>query len=60
MKVGQIIKLIEGDGWAYHHSTGSHHHYKHPSKPGKVTIAGKPSYDLPPKTEKSILKQAGL
>jgi predicted RNA binding protein YcfA (HicA-like mRNA interferase family) len=40
--------------------TGSHRQYKHPIKPGRVTIAGKASVELPPKTEKSILRQAGL
>jgi predicted RNA binding protein YcfA (HicA-like mRNA interferase family) len=39
---------------------GSHRQYHHPTKPGTVTIAGKPSLDLDPKTEKSILRQAGL
>ena len=42
------------------HAKGSHRQYKHPSKPGRVTIAGKPSRDLPPGLERSILKQAGL
>ncbi|MGH3566544.1 MAG: type II toxin-antitoxin system HicA family toxin [Pseudonocardia sp.] len=39
---------------------GSHRQYQHPTKPGKVTIAGKPSETLRPGTEASILKQAGL
>jgi predicted RNA binding protein YcfA (HicA-like mRNA interferase family) len=39
---------------------GSHREYHHPTKPGTVTIAGKPSLDLDPKTERSILRQAGL
>ncbi len=37
-----------------------HRQYKHPSKPGRVTVAGKPSHDLAPGTLASILKQAGL
>lgn len=60
MKVRDIIKLIEAEGWVYIGSKGSHRHYKHPRKPGKVTVPGKPSSDLPRGTEKSILKQAGL
>jgi predicted RNA binding protein YcfA (HicA-like mRNA interferase family) len=40
--------------------TGSHRHYVHPSKPGLVTVTGKLSATLKPKTEASILKQAGL
>ncbi|WP_329262215.1 type II toxin-antitoxin system HicA family toxin [Actinoallomurus sp. NBC_01490] len=39
---------------------GSHRQFKHPSKPGLVTIAGKPSRTLPPGTERSILRQAGV
>jgi predicted RNA binding protein YcfA (HicA-like mRNA interferase family) len=60
MKVKHIRKLIEADGWMYSHSKGSHHQYKHPTKSGKVTIPGKDSDDLHPKTAKSILIQAGL
>jgi hypothetical protein len=43
-----------------HKEVGSHRQYKHRTKPGKVTVAGHPSSDLPPKTLKSILRQAGL
>lgn len=39
---------------------GSHRQFKHPSKPGRVTVAGKPSDDLAPGTMNSIMKQAGL
>ena len=39
---------------------GSHRQLKHPSKPGRVTMAGKPNDDLAPGTLNSILKQAGL
>jgi predicted RNA binding protein YcfA (HicA-like mRNA interferase family) len=55
-----MIKLVEQDGW-YHVSTrGSHRQFKHPSKAGKVTIAGHPSDELHPKTVKSILEQAQM
>jgi len=60
LKVSEIIKLIETDGWYLAAVRGSHLQYKHPSKPGRVTVAGKPSAVLPPGTERSILRQAGL
>lgn len=60
MKVRDAIRLIEGDGWFLVATRGSHRQYKHPAKPGRVTIAGKLSDDLAPGTRNSILKQAGL
>ena len=60
MKVRDIIKAIETDGWYLVKTEGSHRQYKHPRKPGRVTIAGHPSHDLGPGTLNSILKQAKL
>lgn len=60
MKVGEVIKLLEQEGWQHVRTRGSHRQFKHPNKPGKVTVAGKPSLDLPPGTLNSTLKQAGL
>ncbi len=60
MKVRDIIKLIEQDGWQHIRTRGAHRQFKHPNKPGKVTVAGKPSLEMPPGTLSSILKQAGL
>lgn len=60
MKVRDAIKAIEQDGWVLVRTKGSHRQYHHPTKPGTVTIAGKPSLDLDPKTERSIRRQAGL
>jgi predicted RNA binding protein YcfA (HicA-like mRNA interferase family) len=60
LKVSEIIKMIEADGWYLVATKGSHRQYKHSVKPGRVTIAGKPSQELPPGTERSILRQAGL
>ena len=60
MKVKEIIKLIEADNWFLHRTKGSHRQYKHATKTGIVTIAGKFSDDLKKGTENSILKQAGL
>jgi predicted RNA binding protein YcfA (HicA-like mRNA interferase family) len=48
------------DGWQLNRTKGSHRQYKHPSKPGRVTLAGHPNDDLPPGTLNSVLKQAGL
>ncbi|GAB2652637.1 type II toxin-antitoxin system HicA family toxin [Saccharopolyspora gloriosae] len=59
-KVGELLKWIEADGWVLKRTRGSHRQYQHPVKPGKVTVAGKPSDTLHPRTEASILKQAGL
>ena len=52
--------LLEEEGWRLARTRGSHRQYKNPSKPGTVTVAGKPSLDVPPGTLNSILKQAGL
>jgi len=55
----ELIKMIEADGWYQVRVTGSHHHFKHPTKKGLVTVPH-PKKDLPSGTVKSILKQAGL
>lgn len=60
IKVSEIIKLIEADGWYLVATRGSHRQYKHPGKPGRVTVAGKPSDTLHPRTERSILRQAQI
>jgi predicted RNA binding protein YcfA (HicA-like mRNA interferase family) len=60
MKVRDIIRMVENEGWKLVQQVGSHRQYKHPIKPGKVTIAGHPSLDLAPKTLRSIMDQAGL
>ncbi|MPZ99782.1 MAG: addiction module toxin, HicA family [Dehalococcoidia bacterium] len=59
-KVRDAIRLVEQDGWVLRRTTGSHRHYRHATKPGTVTIAGRPSKDLAPGTWNSILNQAGL
>ncbi len=58
MKVREVIKLIEEDGWRLVRQRGSHRQFKHPAKLGLVTVAGQPSKTLAPKTLKSILRQA--
>jgi predicted RNA binding protein YcfA (HicA-like mRNA interferase family) len=60
MKVAEVIRLIEEDGWVLARTKGSHRQYKHPRKPGVVTISGKPSGDVPRGTLNSVLKQADL
>jgi predicted RNA binding protein YcfA (HicA-like mRNA interferase family) len=60
MKVRDVIKLLEQDGWFLDRTRGSHRQYKHVDKPGLVTLPGKPGDDLAPGTLNSVLKQAGL
>jgi predicted RNA binding protein YcfA (HicA-like mRNA interferase family) len=60
MKVKEIIKIIEYDGWYLKRMKGSHRQYKHEIKTGLVTVAGHPNDDLAIKTLNSIFKQAGI
>ncbi len=60
MKIRDIIKMLETDGWYLVATKGSHRQYKHPIKLGRVTIAGHLKDDLAPGTLNSILKQAKL
>lgn len=58
--VKDAIRLIERDGWRKVRTRGSHRQYRHAVKRGIVTVAGKPSHDLPPGTWNNIIKQAGI
>ncbi|MEO8673396.1 MAG: type II toxin-antitoxin system HicA family toxin [Tahibacter sp.] len=60
MKISEVLRLLQADGWLLVATRGSHRQYKHPSKPGRVTVPGKPSDDLAAGTLNSIFKQAGL
>jgi predicted RNA binding protein YcfA (HicA-like mRNA interferase family) len=60
MKIRDVLKMLEGDGWSVVRQRGSHRQFKHASKPGLVTVAGNPGDDVAPGTLNSILKQAGL
>jgi predicted RNA binding protein YcfA (HicA-like mRNA interferase family) len=60
MKVREVVRMLENDGWRLVATRGSHRQFKHATKPGRVTVAGKASDDLAPGTLNSILKQAGL
>jgi len=55
----EIIGMLIEDGWIHIKTTGDHYHFKHPTKPGKVTVPH-PNKDLPKGTLKSIAKQAGI
>jgi len=60
MKIRDVVKLIESDGWYLVATKGSHRQFRHAIKPGRVTIAGHPGDDLAPGTLNSVLKQAQL
>jgi predicted RNA binding protein YcfA (HicA-like mRNA interferase family) len=60
MKVRDIIKLLENDGWRRKNFEGGHRHFVHPTKPGKTTVSGHPSDEVAPGTLKSIMREAGL
>ena len=60
MKVRDVIRMLEADGWRLVVTEGSHRQFKHLAKPGRVTVAGKPGDDVAPGTLNSILKQAGF
>jgi len=60
MKVRDILRLLQRDGWIIVRTRGSHSQLQHPAKPGTVTVAGHVSVEIPPGTLNSILKQAGL
>ncbi|MCY4531383.1 MAG: type II toxin-antitoxin system HicA family toxin [Gammaproteobacteria bacterium] len=60
MKIRDIIRILENDGWQLVRTRGSHRQYKHALKSGVVTVAGKPGDDLAAGTQNNILKQAEL
>lgn len=60
MKVRDVIKALEEDGWYLVKTRGDHRQYKHPTKKGKVTVSGKPGIDVPDGTLNSIWHQAQL
>jgi predicted RNA binding protein YcfA (HicA-like mRNA interferase family) len=57
VKVREVLKLIEKDGWYLDRTRGSHRQYKHGTKRGLVTVAGHPNDDLAPGTQNSILNK---
>ncbi len=58
-KVREVIRRLEQEGWVLKTTRGSHRNYVHPTRPGKVTVPGKLSADVPPGTWASIQRQAG-
>jgi predicted RNA binding protein YcfA (HicA-like mRNA interferase family) len=60
MKVRDLIRQVEADGWRHVKTRGSHRQYKHPVKQGRVTIPGHSGDDIHPVTLKSVPTQAGL
>ena len=60
LKIRELVRLLERDGWRLVRTRGSHRQYKHPEKPGVVTVAGHEGEELAPGTLNSVLKQAGL
>jgi predicted RNA binding protein YcfA (HicA-like mRNA interferase family) len=60
VKVRDLLKQLNDDGWILSRQSGSHRQFKHPNKPETVTVPGHPNDEFHPKTLQSILKQAGL
>jgi len=58
-KVAEAIKRLHDDGWRITSQIGSHRQFEHATRPGKVTVAGKPSDTIAPGTGNNIQKQAG-
>jgi predicted RNA binding protein YcfA (HicA-like mRNA interferase family) len=59
MKVREVLRRLKTDGWVQVKSRGGHRQFKHPTKPGRVTVSGKLSDTIPPGTLASIYRQAG-
>jgi predicted RNA binding protein YcfA (HicA-like mRNA interferase family) len=59
MKVSEVLGRLRADGWFQIKSKSAHRQFKHPTKPGRVTVSGKLSHTLPPGTLASIFRQAG-
>jgi predicted RNA binding protein YcfA (HicA-like mRNA interferase family) len=60
MKVREVIRTLEQDGWRLDRQSGSHRQFRHPTKPGTVTVAGNLGAELKPGTLASVVRQAGL
>jgi predicted RNA binding protein YcfA (HicA-like mRNA interferase family) len=60
VKVREVIRWVETDGWRLVSTEGSHRQFKHPSKPGRVTVSGALGDDMPQGTLASVKRQAGL
>ncbi|HEY6364541.1 MAG TPA: type II toxin-antitoxin system HicA family toxin [Candidatus Binatia bacterium] len=60
MKVREVIRMLEQNGWRLVVTEGSHRQFKHPTKPGRVTVSGNLGDDMPKGTLASVRRQAGL
>ena len=60
MKVREVIRRLQTEGWVLVSTEGSHRQFKHPSKPGRVTVSGSLGDDMPKGTLASVRRQAGL
>ena len=60
MKVREVIRLLERDGWVLVVTRGSHRQFKHPTKPGRVTVSGHLGDDMPKGTFASVKRQGRL
>jgi predicted RNA binding protein YcfA (HicA-like mRNA interferase family) len=62
MKYRDVLRMLRDAGWVLDRTVGSHMQFRHPTRPGTVTVAagGKENKDVPPGTLNSILKQAGV
>ena len=60
MKVREVVRMIEADGWVLVRTRGDHRQFHHPRKPGTVTISGNLGVDMPKGTLNSVIRQARL
>jgi len=60
LKVREVIRLLERNGWKEIRAKGSHRHFKHQDQPGLITVPGNPGKELASGTLNAILKKAGL
>jgi predicted RNA binding protein YcfA (HicA-like mRNA interferase family) len=60
MKVRDVIRMLEKEGWRLVVTRGSHRQFKHPTRPGRVTVSGHPGDEMPKGTLASVRRQAGL
>ena len=59
VKVREVLRRLREDGWRQTSQAGSHRQFEHPTRPGKVTVAGHPNDDIPPGLWNNIQRQAG-
>ncbi|MFQ5895887.1 MAG: type II toxin-antitoxin system HicA family toxin [Nitrospinota bacterium] len=55
-----MVRLLEREGWVLVLTRGSHRQFKHPAKPGRVTVSGSLGDDMPKGTLASVIRQAGI